>query len=43
LVLVCFVDLEKSRKEQEVFLEREEMAKMALRRKDDEESETGIV
>ena len=43
LVLVCFVDLEKSRKEQEVFLEREEMAKMALRRKDDKKSETGIV
>jgi len=43
LVLVCFVDLEKSRKEQEAFLEREEMARMALRRKDDQESETGIV
>jgi len=43
LALVCFVDLEKSRKEQEVFLEREEMAKMALRRKDDKKSETGIV
>jgi MFS-type transporter involved in bile tolerance (Atg22 family) len=43
LLLVCFVDLEKSRKEQEVFLEREEIAKMALRRKDDEESEPGIV
>jgi MFS-type transporter involved in bile tolerance (Atg22 family) len=42
LVLVCFVDLEKSRREQEVFLEKEEEAKMMLR-KGDGESETGVV
>jgi hypothetical protein len=42
LVLACFVDLEKSRREQDAFLEKEEKAKMMMRGKGDGESETVI-